>query len=67
MVLEAAEPGPLRFTNDGAEDWAILSVWVVVDARRGIVSYAQERPCRYGLARGRGSVGMGCQGLPLCM
>lgn len=25
MVLEAADPGPLRLTNDGAEDWHILS------------------------------------------
>lgn len=36
MVLEAAEPGPLRLTNDGAEDWHILSVvWVVVVADAG--------------------------------
>jgi hypothetical protein len=59
MVLEAAEPGPLRLTNDGAEDWHILSVvWVVavmLDAggvvwvvavmldAGGVVSGVQER------------------------
>ncbi|KFY47096.1 hypothetical protein V495_02099 [Pseudogymnoascus sp. VKM F-4514 (FW-929)] len=41
-VLEAAEPGPLRLTNDGAEDWHILSVWVVVNAGKVVVSYAQN-------------------------
>lgn len=47
MVLEAAEPGPLRLTSDGAEDWHILSVCVAVEAEGGVVSYAQEPGRRY--------------------
>ena len=59
MVLEAADPGPLRLTNDGAEDWHILSVWVAVDARGGAVSSVQERVLPGGY--------MGWQGEPLCV
>lgn len=40
MVLEAAEPGPLRLTNDGVEVWHILLVFVVVNSTEGVVSYA---------------------------
>lgn len=56
MVLAAAEPGPLRLTNDGAEDWHILSVvWVVVvDAGcwmlGGLLAASRNGGHRYGIA-----------------
>lgn len=71
MVLEAAEPGPLRLTNDGAEDWHIfLTVWVVadlIDARGWVVSSVQERPCRYGPVKGQGGGVHVLADVPLCV